>query len=469
MIVKKSKASLVKTYDVIVIGSAAGTKIAFPASDRGLRVALVEKGPLGGTCLNRGCIPSKMFISPADLMHAIRNAPLLNIELSGEVRVRFPDMVERIAQSVQGLSASLRKQVETRPNLDLYWGTARFVADKTICVNQDRLSADRIFIASGSRPSLLPIDGLDKTPYMTSTEALLNRQLPSTMIVLGAGYVACELGHAYESFGTKTSFIVRSELLRGMDRDVKSEFRRVFSRRHRLYEQVVPLRALYEGGVFKILVEAPATGKRTELESEALLVAAGRVPDTQDLGLENTSIETTDGGFIRVNDRLQTRVEGVYALGDCVGRYFSRHSANFEGEYLLRTLFEAPSDEPIRYGPMPYAIFAVPEAAGLGKTEDALEREGVDCVAGFSTYADSNMGMARRLDYGFAKILVAPRNKALLGAHIVGPEASDMIHMLIALMYKGGDLDDLLKMVYIHPALPEVVRDAARDAKAKLK
>ncbi|MFH1489358.1 MAG: dihydrolipoyl dehydrogenase [Pseudomonadota bacterium] len=455
-------------YDVIVIGSGGGTKIAVPAAEFGFKVAFIEKGPMGGTCLNRGCIPSKMLIYPADLIHHIRHAHHVNIEVSQDFKVHFHALTERISKSVETLSNTLMRQFESHPNLHLYRGEAFFTSDKSIRVGREQFTADRIFIAVGSRPLIPPIEGLDQTPYMTSTEALQNKKLPGSMIILGAGYIACELGHAYGTFGTETSLLVRSELLRSMDRAVRAEFRRVYGLHHKIHEGVVPIRIHYNHGLFRVTLRETATDKISEAESEAFLVAAGVWPETEGLGLENTAITRNGQGFIDVDDRLQTRVDGVYALGDCIGNHLFRHSVNFEGEYLMRTLFEEPQDVPIDYGPMPYALFAVPEIAGLGKTEDELEEEGVDYVSGVSTYADSNMGMARQLDYGFAKILVDRQGRKILGAHIIGEEASVMIHMLISLMTMKGGLDDLLKMIFIHPALPEIIRDAARDASGKL-
>ena len=459
---------MMKKYDVIVIGSGGGTKIALPAADLGLKVALIEKGAMGGTCLNRGCIPSKMLIYPADLIHDIQRSHHVNIEVSQDFRVHFNGLVSRISDSVKVLSDNLIKQFNAHPYLDVYQGEARFTGDKTICVREVEMTAERIFIAVGSRPLIPSVEGLEKTPYMTSTEALRNTKLPRSMIILGAGFIACELGHAYGTFGSETSFLVRSELLRKMDRDVRSSFQQVFSRYHQIRTGLVPVRVSYEDDLFRVTLMNTLTGETSEMQSEAFLVATGVIPETDHLGLENTSIKRTSEGYIEVDDRLQTHVKGVYALGDCVGHFFFRHTVNFEGEYLMRTIYEEPQDIPIDYGPVPYAVFAVPEVAGLGKTEDDLEKAGIDYVAGYSTYEESNAGMARQLDYGFAKILVDRKTKKLVGAHILGQEASDMIHMLIALMSMKGGLDDLLNMTYIHPALPEIVRDAARDARDKM-
>jgi dihydrolipoamide dehydrogenase len=205
-----------------------------------------------------------------------------------------------------------------------------------------------------------------------------------------------------------------------------------------------------------------------QITADALLVATGIVSNVDTLSLENTDIEVTDRNLIKVDEYLQTTVKGVYALGDCIGSYFFRHSVNFEGEYLVKALFTDKDRKPIRYPPIPHAIFTHPQVAGVGKTEDQLKQGGVDYVAGVNPYAKSAMGMALLSDHGLCKILIDRKTRKILGAHIVGDEASDMIHMLIAFMNKDGTLDDLLNMVYVHPALPEIVRNAARKAKTVL-
>jgi dihydrolipoamide dehydrogenase len=224
----------------------------------------------------------------------------------------------------------------------------------------------------------------------------------------------------------------------------------------------------WDDGRFTVTLTHCVTGSRTELSADALLVATGTTPCTDALGLENTDVRLTAGGYIAVDDHLQTHVPGVYALGDCIGRHFFRHAVNFEGEYLVRSVFDASGEGPLDYGAMPYAVFTVPEVAGVGRTEDDLIAAGLGYVAGRATYPDSNVGLARQLDHGLAKLLFARGSGRLLGAHVVGEQAATLIHMLITAMHLHATLDDLLDMIYIHPALPEIIRDAARDAHAHL-
>lgn len=456
---------VVKAYDVIVMGSGGGMKIAIPAANQGLRVAFIEKDAMGGTCLNRGCIPSKMLIYPADLINRIRQAHKVDLGPFPRAAANFENLVDRISHTVDQMSATIEKSLEKQSNLHVYHGEGRFVSGKKVQIGGVTLTAEWIFIAVGSRPSIPSIDGLKTTPYWTSAQALRNRRLPERLIIIGAGYVACELGHAFNAFGTDTHFLVRSELLRHEDKDIRTEFQRVFNRFHHIHKGVIPVHISYENGRFQVTMKSTLHKKEKILMGDALLVATGIKPNTDRLGLENTVIRLDDKGFIQVDDQLETDEKGVYALGDCVGRYFYRHTVNFQGEFLMRTLFESPQKASIEYGPVPHAIFAYPEVAGVGSTEDELIEAGLDYVAGRAFYPDSNVGLARQLDCGFAKVLADKKTGKLLGAHIVGDEASDVVHLVIAFMSQGAGLDELLRMIYIHPALPEIVRDAARDAK----
>lgn len=455
-------------FDIIIIGSGGGTKIGRPAADLGFKVALIEKEAMGGTCLNRGCIPSKMLIHPADQIHHIRHANQINIDADPTARIQFKELIERITETVDEISESIASPYDEHPNMELIRGEAAFTGNHSVSVNGRDLSAERIFIAVGTRPHIPDIPGLAGTPFMTNREALRNTELPARMIVIGAGYIGCELGHAYSTAGTDVHFIVRSELIRREDREIKEEFHKIFSQNNTLHEGMVPEKISHDGDLFSVQLRSK-DGSTETIEAEALLMATGIIPNTDHLGIEHTEIKLDDNGFIPVDGQLQTSIPGVYAMGDCNGNYFFRHTVNFEGEFLMRVLFEDPSSEKINYGAVPHAVFTYPQVAGVGKTEDELIEGGVDYVRGYTRYIHTAMGMARQSDHGFVKILIARADKKILGAHIIGDEASDMIHMIIALMYKDGTLDDLLNMIYIHPALPEAVRDAARDARDQLK
>lgn len=455
-----------KKYDVIVIGSGGGAKIASPAATMGLKVAVIEKDKLGGTCLNRGCIPSKMLIHPADVVIEIKHANRFDIHNDPKFTVDFAKLITRISQTVDHDSQKIETSYTKHPNIDYLNGSAKFVSPKVIEVNGEHLTAEKIFIAVGTRPHIPEIPGLEGTPYMTSTEALRNTKLPKVMAIVGGGYIATEIGHAYGALGTETHFLIRSKFLRNEDDQISEEFTRVFSQNHNIHLGAIPTKIHYHDHLFTVTYQQD--GWEENIQCDALLIATGIVSNADTLALERTGIKANERNFIQVDDHLRTSVDNVYALGDCIGRYFFRHSVNFEGEYLFNEVFGNKTGQPIKYPPIPHAVFTYPQVAAVGKTEEELKTAKIDYVVGLNPYRSSAMGMALLSDHGFCKLLIERRTKKILGCHIVGEEASNMIHMVIAFMNMDGTLDDLLNMVYIHPALPEIVRNSARKAKTEL-
>ncbi len=464
------KMVVMKHYDLIIIGTGGGTKLR-PAADLGKKVAIIEKEDLGGTCLNRGCIPSKMFIYPADLAtHWKEDHEKFDITTDPSFEIDFEALSIRINETISADSESIAPGYDKHPNIDLYRGHARFVKSKIIEVNGEQIAAEKIYIATGSRPQIPNIPGLEGTPFMTSREALKQKTLPEKMIIIGGGYIAVELGHVYGALGTEVNFLVRSSMIKAEDKDIRSEFEQNFSSRYNVHFGVSPKKVSYEDGIFSVTVQT--SEGESVMKADSLFVATGVVPNTDDLGLENTKVELGAKGWIKVNDQLETGEPGVYALGDVLGRYLFRHSVNFEGEYLFDQHFGVTPESSIKYPPIPHAIFSYPQIAGVGVTEDQLMREGKainkDYVVAIQKYKNSAMGMAMLPEVGMVKLIAEKKTKRLIGAHIIGEKASDIIHMLIAYMTMEATADDLLKMIYIHPALSEVIRNAARKLNIEL-
>jgi dihydrolipoamide dehydrogenase len=457
-----------KEYDLIVIGGGGGTKISTPAAKMGKKVAIIEKEDLGGTCLNRGCIPSKMLIHPANVMAQVKHVEKYNITHEGKFTVDFPALFDRVSQTVDAESSSIAEAYKDVENLDFYHGEATFVSNNVITVHGEELTAPKIIVAVGSRPSIPPIPGLAGTPYMTSREALRRTDQPKRLLVVGGGYIASELGHVYNAFGTETVFFVRDRYLGYEDETISAEFQKAFEKKHKSIYATQNLIVSYENKVFTISGE-DENGNPVHETGDALLMATGVVPNTDGLQLENTSITQNAHGYITVNDHLETTAPGVYAVGDCVGNYLFRHAVNFEGEYLLGQLFQGDYKEAIAYPPMPHAVFTSPEIAGVGKTEQELKKDGADYIAVTHAYLHSAQGMARLPEEGLVKLMFERSTKKLIGAHIIGEEAATMVHHLILGMTMGVTSTDLVKMIYIHPALPEIVRNAARKAEAELR
>jgi dihydrolipoamide dehydrogenase len=448
-------------FDLVVVGSGTGLDVANWAAEAGWNVALVEKGPLGGTCLNRGCIPSKLLIHSADVMETIRRAHLFGIHVRVE-RVDWEAIVQRVTDSVDGDSRGIEQAFRESDNPKLFRGEARFVAPKRLRVGGDEIAAPRFLLATGARPQIPDIPGLRDVPFLTSTEALRLERQPRSMAILGGGYIAAEMAHFYGSLGTEITLIQRRDrLLPREDGEISEAFTAVYQRRFRVLLGHEAVRVRREGG--EIVVEARSReGAVQEVRAEALLVATGVKPNSDTLDLAKTGVTTDEEGYIEVDANLQTRAEGIYALGDALGRYMFKHAANHEAPYAFQNLREPSKPVPIRYDSMPHAVFAGPQVAGVGATEEELRADRIPYLVGRYRYRDTAMGHALEEDDGFVKLLVHEETGKILGAHILGPEAATLIHEVIVAMVAGeGTVDNLSKAVHIHPALSEVVDRAA--------
>ncbi len=452
-----------KSFDILVIGAGAGTKLVTPPSLLGKRVAVFEKESPGGTCLNRGCIPSKMLIYPSELLRVPEHSEKFPIYFSEKPKANFPKIVKRISDTVDADSQSIPIAYQKNENIEYIPGHAKFISNSQISCLGEVYTAPLIIVATGSRPKIPDIPGLAGTPYWTSREALRSDDLPKSLVVLGGGFIGLELGAAYAAYGTDVKCYTRSSILQGQDEELKKEFldHPPFS----IQENTQLKKVSFKENKFHLEFEHSSGQKSIEI-SEKLLISTGIQPNTEDLGLEHTTIRRDPGNYILVDNHLETHAPGVYAFGDCIGRFFYRHSANFEGEYLFENLIAKPeSKKPIQYPPMPCAVFTHPQIASVGETEERLVKNSVSYWKGVNRYSSSAMGMARMSEIGFVKLLFDANTETLLGAHIIGDEASNLIQMFVLGMSLNLKLDDYLNQVFIHPALPEVSRNALRKVR----
>ena len=450
---------MIQKFDIIIIGSGGGSKITRPAANLGLNVAVIDHGALGGTCLNRGCIPSKMLIHPADILSEIRSAHNFHIHLDGPITVDTQSLVDYVSTVVSEESDSIKPLYEAHENITYFSETARFKSNKEIQVGDQIITADTIFIAVGGRPFIPAIEGLLDTPFWTSTEALRATKLPKKCVVIGGGYIAVELGYYLQAMGVEVVFLVRNRMIKHEDDTIISLFEDYFSKYYQVVFGANPTKITHQKNEFSIYLDDD-----NPIVADALLVATGIQPNSDVLGTDNTDIQCDEQGFIQVDDYLQTAVEGVYAFGDCVGRYQFRHSANFEGQYLFDHVVKDGIKNPIDYPPVPHAIFTNPQVAGVGLTERECQEQHRNYYCGTNWYKDSAMGMALKSDKDFVKLIFDTESHCLIGAHIIGKEAATMIHMCILAMNLNATHADLTRMIYIHPALPEVIRNAVRNA-----
>lgn len=445
-------------FDLVVIGSGSGLEVANAVAQEGLSVAIIEKGHMGGTCLNRGCIPSKLLIHSAEVAEMIKGADQFGINVSG-YSVDFEKIVSRTNGIIDSDSDGIRQAFSQIENPKLFPHECRFVGEKMISVGNQTIKANRILLASGTRPAIPKIEGLEGSGFITSDEALRLKKQPGVLTIIGGGYIAAELAHFFGSLGTKINIIQRRDVLApDEDEEVARKFTELFSKKYSVHLGYNTESVSKSGKLFCVQAKN-SSGKRITVESDQLLVAAGRTPNSDTLDLEKTGVKTDSRGFIAVNDYLETSVNGIFALGDAVGRYLFKHAANHEGQYAYYNLMHEKK-MPVDYAAMPHAIFSSPQIASAGYTEQELKKNNIPYTKAVYPYIKTAMGEAIKDRDGFVKLL-ASREGKILGCHIVGSHASILIHEVLVAMKLGAGVNSIVRTVHIHPALSEVVSRAA--------
>jgi dihydrolipoamide dehydrogenase len=445
-----------KRYDVIVIGAGSGLEISSEAAQRGQRVALVESGPFGGTCLNRGCIPSKMLIHIADIAEEIKKASLFGINAK-IIGLNWKKIVNRVTTLVDTDAKQIEQANKHAKNITVYKIQAKFTGRKQLSVGQDTITADKIFICAGARPSIPQIPGLETVPYITSDEALRLQKQPKQLIIIGGGYIASELAHFFGALGTKVTILQRGNLLmNNEDTEIAQRFTEVYKRKFNVILNANTKKVFKKGK--NISVEIEVNGNKRTVTGDTLLVATGRVPNTDVLDVKATGVQVNDRGFIKVNEYLETSVPGIWAIGDIAGIYMFKHSANLEAAYAYNNAFgkKTPAD----YAAMPHAAFSSPQVAAVGKTEDELKQQKAPYLKSVYEYKKTGYGKAIEDNDGFVKVLVHPTTKEILGCHIIGTHASILIHEVLVAMKAKLGVEGITRAVHIHPALSEVVQRA---------
>ncbi len=437
-------------YDLIVIGAGSGLDVASAMNSKNEKVALIEPGPLGGTCLNRGCIPSKMLIHRAQLTSDIRESEKFGIEASIE-DIDFQSIVEEVNENVSEDAEAIESGVENAEDYDLYRSEASFVDDKVVEVDGEKLTANKILISAGSRPFIPPVEGVEEVDYLTSKDALKLEERPESMIIVGGGYIAAELAFFYNEMGTEVTIVERGDKLLGReDKEVSEKFTEISKNRYNVILEASAEKVEEENGEKVAHLDNGET-----VRADQMLMATGRRPNTDKLNLEeNTSIRLTERGFIETDKGLQTSVEDVYALGDIADNWMFKHSANYEASIVYKNMNDM--DVEADFTAMPHAVFTDPQIAGVGETEQELEENEVEYRKSVYQYENTGMGQALKEENGFVKVL-ASEDGDILGCHIIGPEASTLIHEVLPVMRSGGDIDNIKDTIHIHPALNEVV------------
>jgi mycothione reductase len=447
----------VRHHDLVVIGTGSGNSIVDDRFDD-RDVVIIEHGVFGGTCLNVGCIPTKMYVYPADIAEHIRHASRYGIDATLD-KVRWTDIRDRVFGRIDPIAAGGREyRVERCPNVTVYEGHARFTGPHAISVDGgEPFTADEIVIAAGGRPAVPDVIAGSGVPFHTSDTIMRIDDVPEHLVIVGSGYIAAEFAHVFSALGARVSIVGRSGLmLRAQDETVSERFTAVAAERWdtHLSRKIIGVSGT-EGDITVTLDDG------TVLEADVLLVAAGRVPNSDRLDLHKAGIPTHPDGRIVVDERQRTPVEGVWALGDVSSPYQLKHVANHEQRVVQHNLLhpEAPRDTDHRF--VPSAVFTDPQIAAVGLTEAGCRDQGLDYAVKIQAYGDVAYGWAMEDTTGFCKVLAERGTGRLLGAHVMGPQASIVVQPLIQAMSFGlGAREMATGQYWIHPALPEVVENA---------
>ncbi len=446
-------------FDLAIIGTGSGNSI---VDDRfaGQRVAILEKGTFGGTCLNVGCIPTKMFVYPADIALSASHGPRLGVETHFD-RVRWPEVRDRIFGRIDPISAGGRSwRADSNENVTLYEGHARFLDAHTIDTGTgETITADQVVIAAGARPVVPDIAGLADVGFHTSDTVMRLDVLPERLLIVGGGFVAAEFAHVFGAFGSKVTIVNRSSaMLRAEDDEISRAFTDLAAERWdlRLDETVTKVEA-YDGGIRALL----AGGDTVDVD--AVLVAAGRRSNADGLDLDRTGVEVDDEGVVVVDEYQRTTADGVWALGDIANHFQLKHVSNHEARVVQHNLLHL--DDPAsmwrrRHDAVPSAVFSSPQVASVGLNERDAVAQGIEHVVAHQDYGSTAYGWAMEDTTGFAKLLADPVSGKILGAHFLGPQASNLVQPLIQAMAFGQTAHEVARDQYwIHPALMEVVEN----------
>ena len=449
-----------QSFDLIVIGAGSGLNISSAAAEKGMKVAVVEKGPMGGTCLNRGCIPSKIIIHSADVAETIKKSKSFGIN-SKINSIDFKKITSRASDIVDKDAREIEKSIKKDKNTTLFKVEAKFIAERTLKAGSETIRGKKVVIAAGTRPSIPPVEGLNEVDYITSDEALRLRKQPKVMTILGGGYIAAELSHFYGALGTRINIIQRGKfLIPNEDEELSAKFTEIFRKKYNVLTEFNATKVSKNGNKFIVTAENKKSTRK--LISDQLLVAAGRIPNTDILDVKKANVEIGAKGFIKTNEYLETTAKNTWALGDIIGKYLFKHSANLEAKYVYNNAILNKKIK-VDYTAMPHAIFSSPQIAGVGLREQDLRQKKIDYVTGIYNYIDSGMGIALQDNEGFAKIFANRKTRKILGCHILGTDASTLIHEVIVAMKAGLNVDSIINAVHVHPALSEVVQRAVNN------
>lgn len=454
-----------KDYDVIAIGSGSSMNIiqAMLNSQPSLKVALIEKDEPGGICLTRGCIPTKLLVYPAELIRLFEDAEKFGITAPIK-KIDFQKVMDRMRNHIRPDIEGIRRGLSNSKDLDFYPNAAEFIAPYTLRVANETITAKQIFLCLGSKVTIPPIKGLDTIQYQTSDTILDIKKLPESLVIVGGGYIAAEYGHFFSAMGSKVTIVGRNpQFLPKEEPEISHLALKEMSKNMRIMtnHEVLEVQTGITGKK-KIIARDRATEKSITVSADEVLIATGRSTNTDILHPEKAGIEVNGKGWIKVNEFLETSQRGIWAFGDATGEHLFKHVANYESQIVYYNAVlgkRIPAD----YHAVPHAVFGHPEIAGVGLTQaQAIRLYGENKIGiGFQKYEDTAKGQAMGVEKYFVKVIVENKSNRILGAHIIGPQASVLIQEIINLMYTPQQtIFPVKRAMHIHPGLSEVVERA---------
>jgi dihydrolipoamide dehydrogenase len=447
-----------KEYGLIVVGSGAGMNVIDTALALGHKVALVEEGPLGGTCLNRGCIPSKVLIHAADVIRETEMAERIGLKYKLE-KVDYSALKKRMWDIVLSGRHELEDAVKSAKEIDLYPVIGKFVGDYTMQVGTETIKAPKIVLATGARASIpTTIPGLDKVKFHTYRTIFDVETQPESIIIIGGGYIGCEFAHFFSAIGTKVTLLGRNpELLPGEEPETRSLVRKRLSQHADVHTGVERMSVDGKDGDLLVMVK-DAQGEHS-VQGQMLLVAAGVRSNTDWYKPEATGVRTDKNGWIMVNEYLETSKPNIYSLGDALGRNMFRHTANYESAIVRNNLF-GKQRSAIDLHAVPHAVFTDPQVGAVGMTEEEAKGN-TKVMVGMAKFHDTAMGFAFGDLDAFVKVIVEYPTRRVLGGTVVGPQASTLVQQIVLLMNaEDQTYEPLARSQVIHPALSEAIASA---------
>ncbi|GGB39074.1 mycothione reductase [Flexivirga endophytica] len=446
-------------FDLAIIGTGSGNSLVTPDFDD-KRVAVIEEGLFGGTCLNVGCIPTKMFVYAAEVADTIRESGRYGVDATLD-GVRWRDIRDRVFGRIDPIEAGGREYRENGANTTAYEGHAEFVGPRELRVQVgsqvQEVTADQIVIATGAHSVVPEVISESGVPFHTSDTIMRIDQLPSSMVILGGGFIASEFAHVFSALGVQVRIVNRSgRLLRKEDEQISEEFTQLAIQQWDVHLNATVVGAKESDEEVALELEAGEV-----VSGEVLLVATGREPNTLSLGLEKAGVATHSDGRVRVDEFGRTNVEGVWSLGDASSAYQLKHVANHEARIVAHNLVHPDDLQAFDHRFVPSAVFTHPQIASVGMTEADAREAGVDVTVKVQKYGDTAYGWAMEDTTSIFKVIADRRTKLIVGAHVMGSMASSLIQPIIQAMSFGQTAPEVARGQYwIHPALAEVVENA---------